>query len=323
MSAPVFMVVVVIAAFLFCQWRRKRRQQRQYYPSTITSPYIPDVKVAMTPPPPVLDPEMGVRQMHDQHNSHAADDMSSGPGYDASQYDRQASTAAWAQGLPQPPASPSQADKEAETGIIRIFRWPTISSRSELTALARTWATSTSSTRNSGGNGAAQRSDKSEKTSSWTSRASRSTLSTMLYRSRRSIARRRGEDVDGHSPEEESGILRDAQPVAVMAEVERPPPVPPVVMERQPIPARKPVQVPQRLEVRREKSRRRQRESALTVSSAGGGSIASSGVLSPTLMAFPVPPKGASSLSVVYRGDDEDLPPLPATVYKPYRAEGR
>jgi hypothetical protein len=288
------MVVVVVSAVFICRWRRRICKKRKQDANMANTTYPPDLKIAMAPPPPVLDPEIGIRHIHEHHHFHNMDEQPTLPNlreYEPSHYDRQASTAAWAEKL-QEPSSPVESEKEAETGIIRIFRWPTMASRSDITALTR---------RSAGGSASQQFKD----AASWTSRASRSTLSTMLWRSRRSIARRRGEDGDDPSAaEEESGILRDAQPTPVV--------------ERKPVPVREPAQ--QLLTVKREKSRRHQRESSLTVSSAGGGSIASSDVLSPTLMAFPVPPKGASTLSMVLTSrDSEALPPLPSTVYKPYK----
>ncbi|KAH6689642.1 hypothetical protein F5X68DRAFT_230258 [Plectosphaerella plurivora] len=309
-----FMVILVVAAVFICRWRRKICKKRKQDAMIASTTYPPDLKTTITPPQPILDPEIGIRQMQEQHDFRGTFEQPTLPYMterDSSHYERQASTAAWAQKLQVPP-SPVESEKEAETGIIRIFRWPTIASRSEITAMTKRGWAARSSARSSTRSSAHQSKDVS--TSSWTSRASRSTLSTMLWRSRRSIARRHGEDGDdATAAEEETGILRDAQPAPLVPA--------PLKIDRKPIPPREPTQ--QLLTPQREKSRRKRRESALTVSSAGGGSIASSGVLSPTLLAFPVPPKGTSSLSLsmVFTGHDTDepLPPLPATVYNPYR----
>ncbi|RNJ57944.1 hypothetical protein D7B24_005425 [Verticillium nonalfalfae] len=160
-------VLAIVALFLFL-WRR-RRQRRQSFAQL---PYGAHPYEKKSPLPPVndfsVDAEAGYKYSHEQHHYRKFQGQ-------PSQFDREATTAAWAQHSPPPP------QPESETGIIKIFRWPTLSTRSTMPSTMRS---TISSSHNE------QYSTQSGKLKPSSSRASRSTISTMLRKSRRDIAER-------------------------------------------------------------------------------------------------------------------------------------
>ncbi|KAG7108657.1 hypothetical protein HYQ44_012021 [Verticillium longisporum] len=162
-----FGVLAIVALFLFL-WRR-RRQRRQSFAQLPNNAHPYEKKPPLPPVNDVsADPEAGYKYFHEHHHYHKFQDQ-------ASQFDREATTAAWAQHSPPPP------EPESETGIIKIFRWPTLSTRSTMRSTRRSTLSSSDNE---------QYSTQSGKLKPSSSRASRSTISTMLRKSRRDIAQR-------------------------------------------------------------------------------------------------------------------------------------
>ncbi|KAH6690132.1 hypothetical protein EV126DRAFT_348202 [Verticillium dahliae] len=260
-------VLALVALFLFL-WRR-RRQRRLSFAQLPNNAHPYDKK----PPLPPLndasaDPEAGYEYYHEHHHYHEFQDQ-------PSQFDREATTAAWAQHSPPPP------EPESETGIIKIFRWPTLSTRSTMRSTMRSTLSSSNNE---------QYSTQSGKLKPSSSRASRSTISTMLRKSRRDIAGRaetanaaleaaaleekmRMMDADSPQPSpipSPNPLTSWPEPLVLPQQKVKPTELPPPGIRR------KPVQK-QRQSLARQ-SLAKQRQSVASIASSGGASIASSSV---------------------------------------------
>ncbi|KAM0327126.1 hypothetical protein ACHAQA_006257 [Verticillium albo-atrum] len=167
------------------------------------------------------------------------------------------------------------------------------------------------------------------------SRASKSTISTMLRKSRRDIAQRAETANDAL----DAAALREKMK---MMDADSPLPSPttgwpePALLPREtaqtevlPPPGirRKPVQKQRQSIAKQRQSFAKQRQSVASTMSSGGASIASSSVLSPELMSYYTPSMKTTSLHQVslfpapLPMEDRPLPPLPSTVYKPFRRD--